>query len=262
MITKAIVQSVSGNSVIVRIPLYNKIGGAYNATPDKELYSATICVPQGQFPQLSRGSVVFVGFEDNEMSKPIILGHLLTAEQFKNDPNRSEMYLSRMEANAEAIFEGEISVLDHNTKEVLVSRNNLLALKGVEDSLKETISNINQALSNLEASIEALGNDASRIDGMVRSAQASIDALAPTLASLQSTQTSHSSKIDEVSSDVSDIQSEISSLKSKVSTAQTDISTLKSTTMTKSVPIVSSTNFGSGTPSSGTSGQLYFVIED
>ena len=82
MITKGIIEGVNleNYSVKVRLPVFDKIPGDPNATSYDALPPATICVPKGQYPQFNIGDVVFVGFENNNRSNPVILGML-----FKDD---------------------------------------------------------------------------------------------------------------------------------------------------------------------------------
>lgn len=77
MITKGIVESIVDKySIKVRLPIFDKAKDTKNATPTQDLNNATICTLPNSEGQLSEGDIVFVGFEDNDTSKPIILGQL------------------------------------------------------------------------------------------------------------------------------------------------------------------------------------------
>ena len=77
MIQKAIVESIENNyQVKVRIPKYNKMandGFSYN-----DLSTSIICSSPGTLVSYSVGDIVLVGFENNEIDKPVILGLLYT----------------------------------------------------------------------------------------------------------------------------------------------------------------------------------------
>ena len=78
MITKAIIEQITddGYHFRVRIPILHKIEDAPGATPFKELPIALMCYAPGCKPNLSVGDVVYVGFENNQYSEPVILGML------------------------------------------------------------------------------------------------------------------------------------------------------------------------------------------
>ena len=78
MITKAIIESVEsdGYHFKVRIPVYHKIAGVPGSTPYEELPDASCCVPPGIKPNYSIGDVVWITFENNQYSDPVIMGML------------------------------------------------------------------------------------------------------------------------------------------------------------------------------------------
>lgn len=89
MITRAIVEGFDINEdgtkkAIVRIPIFNGIESSPNGTSSAELSRAIEIATPGISETLNTGDAVFVGFEDNDMSKPVILGHLIGDNQFVN----------------------------------------------------------------------------------------------------------------------------------------------------------------------------------
>ena len=77
MITKGIVeQIVDDYTYKVRLPLYDGITSAPTFTSTDDLNIATVNCPPNCRYNLHIGDIVFVGFEDNDMGKPIILGFL------------------------------------------------------------------------------------------------------------------------------------------------------------------------------------------
>ena len=79
MITKAIVEEVGrdGYHLRVRIPIFHKIENAPGSTPFKELPMALINYSPGCKPNYSPGDIVYVGFENDQYSEPVIIGSLL-----------------------------------------------------------------------------------------------------------------------------------------------------------------------------------------
>lgn len=77
MITKGIVeQIVDDYTYKVRLPLYDGITSAPTFTSTDDLNISTVNCPPNCRYNLHIGDIVFVGFEDNDMGKPIILGFL------------------------------------------------------------------------------------------------------------------------------------------------------------------------------------------
>lgn len=79
MITKAIIETIEpdGYHFKVRIPVLHKIADVPGSTPKKELPKALVNYPPGVRPNFSVGDVVYVAFENNQYSEPVIIGALL-----------------------------------------------------------------------------------------------------------------------------------------------------------------------------------------
>lgn len=78
MIQKAIIEEIiqGGYQARVRIPRYNKAASSPTATDTGDLAIATICTFPGIHPSYQIGDIVFVGFENEEINQPVILGLL------------------------------------------------------------------------------------------------------------------------------------------------------------------------------------------
>lgn len=85
MIQKAIIEEIiqGGYQARVRIPRYNKAASSPTATDTGDLAIATICTFPGIHPSYQIGDIVFVGFENEEINQPVILG-LLYRENMGN----------------------------------------------------------------------------------------------------------------------------------------------------------------------------------
>ena len=76
-LTKGIIEQIIDKySVRLRIPTYNRSSDAILKTPTEDLPVAHICVAPGIYPNYKVGDIIYVGFEDNQLSQPIILGYL------------------------------------------------------------------------------------------------------------------------------------------------------------------------------------------
>lgn len=78
MIQKAIIEEIvyGGYQARVRIPRYNKAASSPTATDTADLAIATICTFPGVHPSYQIGDIVFVGFENDRINQPVILGLL------------------------------------------------------------------------------------------------------------------------------------------------------------------------------------------
>lgn len=102
MLTKAIIQKIdqSKNTCIVRIPLFEQASSSSFIEAE-----ATICITPGIYNNLFVGDIVIVGFEENKMELPIVLGKL-----FLNSLNK--------DSKAGALFGDSLNI---TTKAVLPS---------------------------------------------------------------------------------------------------------------------------------------------
>ena len=77
MIQKGIVESIiSSYEYKVRIPRYDKLITTPGAVPTESLSSAIVCAVPGTKIAFMENDIVLVGFENNELTKPVILGLL------------------------------------------------------------------------------------------------------------------------------------------------------------------------------------------
>ncbi len=78
MITRAIINKIDyeSNKIRVRIPIYDGAQNSQESTSDDDLsWASVLCIP-GLTIDYKIGDIVIVGFEDDDIGKPIILGYL------------------------------------------------------------------------------------------------------------------------------------------------------------------------------------------
>lgn len=73
MITKGIIREIIGNKFIVSVPALGQLEDNLNIDVDS-LPIAQISLQPGNKPNYIVGDIVYVGIEDNNLFKPIILG--------------------------------------------------------------------------------------------------------------------------------------------------------------------------------------------
>jgi hypothetical protein len=78
-LTKGIIVERKQNLYKVRIPIYHGLSTYSEHTPDSDLPYASVCVSSKDIKSpYNAGDVVFVYFEDERLTNPVILGHLFT----------------------------------------------------------------------------------------------------------------------------------------------------------------------------------------
>lgn len=114
MIQKGIIELViSAYEYKVRIPRYDKLATTPGGVSNDELSSAIVCSVPGSKVSFIEGDIVLVGFENNELNKPVILG-LLYREGVSNTnqfilPNTTNA-LSKLETQINAINDSNLYV--------------------------------------------------------------------------------------------------------------------------------------------------------
>ena len=78
MITKGYIvgKSEVKNKFKVKLPIFDTPGLNINQKLNSTILDATICYNPGAYPEYKVNDIVYVGFEDNDLSRPVILGML------------------------------------------------------------------------------------------------------------------------------------------------------------------------------------------
>lgn len=77
MITRAIIEEkINEYKYRVRIPIFDGSKNSSTSTTTKDLCIAVASIPKGIYNSLQKDDVVIVGFENNNMGTPIIIGQL------------------------------------------------------------------------------------------------------------------------------------------------------------------------------------------
>ena len=79
---KTIVEKLLDRYTIkVRMPILNRMKQNSNSILSDDLNEAVVSVPPNFDPNINVGDVVFVGFEDNDVSYPVVLGYMMTTKE-------------------------------------------------------------------------------------------------------------------------------------------------------------------------------------
>ena len=147
MLVKAYIQEVlSPQSVRVRIPTYHMIGGVVGATPDELLPIAVFNTPPNVSIDPQVGDVVIVAFEEDRMSKPVIIGYLYSTKEIKSSIN---IKCENLNADGEIVLGDDIQIGD-------IKYENLKCLKGQKENIKDEIKVINSDIKELLGIVDNL----------------------------------------------------------------------------------------------------------
>lgn len=152
MITKAIIKSINstGTRCTVEIPLFK------SASMTKPVEAtALINIPPGIFNNLKVNDVVFIGFEENAMEKPIILGKLFTGASEGNIRGGGGVF-NNLTVNSTAKLPATTTFVFPQTPQN--DYKDFTSLKGIADYIKwlETFAKSNT--SHLNSNFKCLKN--------------------------------------------------------------------------------------------------------
>lgn len=145
MITKGIVEDIVDKyQVRVRLPIFDKADGAKNATKTEDLSVGTICCLPNSSYQVNVGDIVFVGFEDNDISKPIILGQLY---RDVDSNTLMTLVLGTLETKTSA-------VLSENTRIGNISADEIKCLSGIKTNIQQQLNSIIEDIKEIKEKVK------------------------------------------------------------------------------------------------------------
>lgn len=156
MLTKGIVEKVIDNySAKVRLPIFNKSKDAIGATPLDELSEAIICTLPNSVLGLQVGDIVIVGFEDNNINKPIVLGYL-SAEDITT--SGADLQVNSLKVKLDTHLSEDTSIGEITSDELKALLNVKSNIQWQLDVLNQKVDNIPGAIDNYIESAEVDGN--------------------------------------------------------------------------------------------------------
>lgn len=136
MVTKGIVEEIIDTySVRVRLPIYDSIENTKEATASKDLSIAVFSTFPNVDNLVNVGDVVWVSFEDDDISKPVIIGHLY--KEHKENDVLSDLNVRKFNTNA-------LTKLNENTYIGEITPNEIKMLGGVESNIQLQLNNIKE----------------------------------------------------------------------------------------------------------------------
>jgi hypothetical protein len=145
MIYRAIVEEVIDNySAKIRIPLVHRTISSNNHTSYESLPVAKICTLPNTHPNIRKGDVVIVALENNDATKPLIIGYLYIDKEYetKISPN---LYSLNVSADAQ---------LSSSTSIGEVAPEDIKQLKGARENIQNQLDILFNRLEALEKYIQ------------------------------------------------------------------------------------------------------------
>lgn len=130
----------------VRIPILNKLSSSVGATPTNELAVATIATPPGISPKFRTGDLVFIEYEENDTSKPVIVGRMFNT---LTSNIASDAYFDSVTVSVNATLPKDSNVGDTTSQ-------NLIYLNGLNSNIQYQLDNINIEKDNLQTQINEI----------------------------------------------------------------------------------------------------------
>ncbi len=147
MITKATIEEIQDEyTAKVRIPIFDGIADSRNGTSVNDLSYATICTIPNSNNTVNVGDVVFVSFEDDDLGKPVILGHLL-----KSDPTETyqDLQLRLLTTTSTTKLNKDTYIGDIKPQEIAM-------LKNAKFNLQDQINNNLNLISTLQSDVKTI----------------------------------------------------------------------------------------------------------
>lgn len=241
MLTKGYIQTIlSPHSVRVRLPIFNKVENVQGATPVEELATAPICTLPHFIQNPQVGDIVFVDFEEDLYSQPVVLGYLSVEN---NRPN----FVSATLEDLTALGKTRLGT-DTNIGEI--EYKNIATLKGMEKPITEEFNSVRQDIKRNFGDISLNKTNISANTQDIENLELSISAINKLVKGTYSDDDIN--KHSPIIGDLINLYNKLTNLNDKK--------------LDRSKPILSNkttVTYGTSKPSEpGEEGQLYFWIRD
>lgn len=159
ILTKGIIEEVvSQFKARVRLPVYHGIKTAEYSTPTKDLPTATLCAMPNCTYSLNIGDVVYCSIEDNDFTKPVILGFL-----YKQDKAKTliDMNVNSLNVGVNASFPEETSIGKVSPQSI---QNLYGADSNIQNEINDIVNDNNKNNKELQNSVSELQNDVASLE--------------------------------------------------------------------------------------------------
>lgn len=144
MISRGIVERlVDAYTCKVRIPRLDRVQSSSVHTSTDDLMNAKICTLSNCDPNIQVGDVVFVAFEDNDYSKPVVIGYLYSVNK---SPTKISLSVDSLNAQTNSTLPSDTTIGD-------VSYENLQNLIGLRSNLQQQLDYLTDAINKINSKI-------------------------------------------------------------------------------------------------------------
>lgn len=146
MIARGIVEKIyEPNKVAVRIPVFDKSSTSNSRTPTDQLGVASICVLPNCIPNVRVGDLVYVGFENNDVSSPVIIGYMYIDKD----------YLTKQGLSANSLVVDSSAILPEQTTIGNVTAQEIQCLSGMNTNIQAQILYILEEIEKINNKINS-----------------------------------------------------------------------------------------------------------
>ena len=146
MITRGIVEKIyDKQNVAVRLPLFDKASNSTERVPTELLGTASICVLPNCIPNVRVGDVVYVAFENNDKSKPVIIGYVYIDKEYST---RQGISAQSIDVLATASLPQETTIGNVSSKSISMLYGTRYNIQGQIDELSERVAKLESLLNS------------------------------------------------------------------------------------------------------------------
>ena len=247
----------------VRIPILNKLNSSVGATPTKELAIATIATPPGISPKFKNGDLVFIEYEEQDTSKPVIVGRMFNT---LTSSIVSDAQFDSVQVSVNAKLPTDSSVGNNNSQNLKylngLSTNvqtNLDTLNVDNKNNKDSVRNLNVSVIEIQNTVTQLQSQVEQLQNDVTQIKSNIEDIQEDITNIQNSITSINNSINAINQKNSDQDDEINGLKTRMATAENQ---LNGNSQFSGKIRLNNASYGTDAPSgSGSDGQIYLYIQ-
>lgn len=248
----------------VRIPILNKLNSSVGATPTKELAIATIATPPGISPKFKNGDLVFIEYEEQDTSKPVIVGRMFNT---LTSSIVSDAQFDSVKVSVNAKLPNDSTVGNNNSQNLKYLnglttnvQTNLDTLNVDNKNNKDSVRNLNISVIEVQNIVVQLQNDVKQIKSDIELIKQDIEDIQADITNIQNSITSINNSINAINQKNINQDNEINSLKTRMTTAENQ---LNGSSQFSGKIRLNGASYGTSAPSgNGSEGQIYLYIQD